>query len=524
MNLFLLPSVGHRSVEVVDDDGDEVTTVHEVSRAVSSTVIPWAPITDLSDSDRTAGSDELPALASVWTDERERLGDDASLVQFNERLAREWAIETGIIEHLYTLDRGTTQLLIEHGIDAALIAHDATDQPPELVAQMISDQHAAIEWLFDFVAARRTLTTSFVKELHALMTRHQRTATGVDQFGKTVEFELRHGEYKTWPNNPTRPDGVVHEYCPPLQVDAEMDRLISLHRQHVDEEVPPEIAAAWLHHRFAQIHPFQDGNGRIARSLASLVFLRSHWFPLVITRDERPQYIDCLEVADGGDLAPLVDLFAARQKKAFVGALGIAREVIKESERVDQVLSSIGDMFSRRDAVLAQEQLRAKDLAAGLQQAAHARFQQVAADLREQLGDDPRRHAFVDEAPPPDDRRNWHRAQVLEATRQFGYFAGFSDYSAWVRICIYTEGGRGEVLVSFHSIGRDYRGVIGAVMVFFRRSETEDGGRQTTDITVLGSEPFQVNYKENEPGIRARFTGWLERGLVEGLDAWRRTE
>jgi len=26
------------------------------------------------------------------------------------------------------------------------------------------------------------------------------------------------------------------------------------------EQCPPEIEAAWLHHRFTQIHPFQDGN------------------------------------------------------------------------------------------------------------------------------------------------------------------------------------------------------------------------------------------------------------------------
>jgi hypothetical protein len=79
-------------------------------------------------------------------------------------------------------------------------------------------------------------------------------------------------------------------------------------------------------------------------------------------------------------------------------------------------------------------------------------------------------------------------------------------------------------VLSFHSIGRDYHGVIGAVMVLFRRSETEDGARQATDIAVLGDEPFQVNYKEQETAVEARFSAWLERSLVEGLDAWRRTE
>lgn len=191
---------------------------------------PWVPITDLRPADLAAASDELPALASVWAEQRTLLGPDRALDEFNERLRREWAIETGVIERIYTLDRGTTQILIEHGIDAAFIAHGDTDQPPELVAAIIKDQYAAVEWLFDFVAARRELTTSFVREIHALMTRNQSTWTAVDQFGVAREVDLLHGEYKRWPNNPRRPDGTMHEYCPPVHVAAEMDRLVELHR------------------------------------------------------------------------------------------------------------------------------------------------------------------------------------------------------------------------------------------------------------------------------------------------------
>ena len=43
----------------------------------------------------------------------------------------------------------------------------------------------------------------------------------------------------------------------------------------------PEVEAAWLHHRFGQIHPFQDGNGRVARALATMIFLRAGFVPLV---------------------------------------------------------------------------------------------------------------------------------------------------------------------------------------------------------------------------------------------------
>jgi Fic family protein len=46
------------------------------------------------------------------------------------------------------------------------------------------------------------------------------------------------------------------------------------------------VQAAWLHHRFTQIHPFADGNGQVARAIASLVFIEAGWFPLILKRDE----------------------------------------------------------------------------------------------------------------------------------------------------------------------------------------------------------------------------------------------
>ena len=56
------------------------------------------------------------ALAAVWNEPRSRL---AGLAEFTERLNREWAIETGLIERLYALDRGVTELLVERGLNDA---------------------------------------------------------------------------------------------------------------------------------------------------------------------------------------------------------------------------------------------------------------------------------------------------------------------------------------------------------------------------------------------------------------------
>ena len=285
----------------------------------------WEPITEVGEGWRELTSPELPPLVNVWSEQRESLQDTESLNEFNERLAREWAIETGILEGLYTLDRGITRLLIEQGIDESLISHDATDGLPGKVAALIRDQKEAVDWLFEFVKSERPFSESFIKELHALITRSQETATGIDTYGRKVEIPLRRGEYKLRPNDPTRADGSVHVYCPPEQVTVEMERLIDYHNRCLAEGVAPEVLSAWVHHRFTQIHPFQDGNGRVARALASLVFLREGWFPLVVHRDQRAEYIDALEAADTGNLSPLVDMFAATQRTTFVNAFGIDR-------------------------------------------------------------------------------------------------------------------------------------------------------------------------------------------------------
>ena len=67
----------------------------------------------------------------------------------------------------------------------------------------------------------------------------------------------------------------------------------------------PIIKASWLHHRFTQIHPYQDGNGRVARALTTLTLLQSNLLPLVIDRGLRVEYIRALEVVDANDRCSL---------------------------------------------------------------------------------------------------------------------------------------------------------------------------------------------------------------------------
>ena len=131
----------------------------------------WRPIADYEIPPADLADKELRALSGVWAERKSNLRESAGNAKFMERLKREWAIETGLIERLYTLDRAITELLIEHGVDAALIPHHAADSP-ERVAAMITDQQDALESIFAFVRGERELSASYVKELHSLFTQN----------------------------------------------------------------------------------------------------------------------------------------------------------------------------------------------------------------------------------------------------------------------------------------------------------------------------------------------------------------
>lgn len=477
----------------------------------------WTEIRDYETPPAQLARAELRALAQVWREQRQQLAEGEAFRQFSERLKREWAIETGLIERLYTLDRGITQMLIEHGIKAALISHGSTPNP-DTAASMIEDHQQAVEGVFDFVKGNRTLSTGYVKELHALMTRHQETVEGVDAFGRETRVPLRRGDYKLRPNNPMRPDGTLHQYCPPEHVASEMDRLIAMHLGHQNQGVAPEVEAAWLHHRFTQIHPFQDGNGRIARALATLVFVREGWFPLVVRDRDRARYIDALEAADAGNLADLAEYFAGLQKDAFVSALSISEDVI-ESRRVDDAIESIGRRLARRRDSLVVEQESAKSVANHLCRLSRQRLDEVAEKLRETTQDVLEHAEFFADSAVDDGREHYYLHQVVETAKILDYFANTQTYRSWSRM-VMRNANRTELLIAFHGVGHEFRGVLACSATWFQRVETEDGRREPGPVTRVTDDVFQINYKESQEEAGERFLPWLENAILRSLELW----
>src|SRR4029077_10972801 len=74
----------------------------------------------------------------------------------------------------------------------------------------------------------------------------------------------------------------------------------------------PVVRAAYAHYGLAAIHPFADGNGRVARALASAYLYATSSIPLVVYLDQREEYLQALEAADAGSFSAFVNFIFER--------------------------------------------------------------------------------------------------------------------------------------------------------------------------------------------------------------------
>jgi hypothetical protein len=258
----------------------------------------------------------------------------------------------------------------------------------------------------------------------------------------------------------------------------------------------------------------------VARALSTLVFIKSGWFPLTITRDDREQYISALEIADQGDLAKLVNLFAALERQAFVNALSIAGDVY-HSQQVGQVIEAAREVFEKRQDELQLEWEQAKETAVLLRHIAASRFRQIASQLEHEIGPYSPQFTFhVDTEHNGGERGYYFRHQIVQTARKLGYFANTSIYAAWVRLVLRTNA-QAELLLSVHGIGHEYRGVLACSICFFRREEVDEGERELADLITISDRFFQINYRESPAQAETRFNAWLEASLIKGLEVWR---
>ncbi len=107
----------------------------------------------------------------------------------------------------------------------------------------------------------------------------------------------RAGQYR---HVPVFISGSSFAVAPVTEIPKRMRQLMQWYMAH-EGKLHPVVLAAELHKRFVYIHPFVDGNGRVARLLMNLALMRNDYNIAIIPAITRSEYVSSLEQSHSDD-------------------------------------------------------------------------------------------------------------------------------------------------------------------------------------------------------------------------------
>ncbi|MDX2063710.1 MAG: Fic family protein [Bacteroidia bacterium] len=230
----------------------------------------------------------------------------------------DWDYHSNAIEG-NSLTLGETRNLILNG----LTAHGK----PLRDHQEIKNHDEIVQWLEAFVRDEPEveLTQHLVRELHQRLLGEPYWVPAQTPEGAPTQKQIVPGRYKQAPNHVRTPTGEIHYYAAPEDVQPRMNELFEWLASG-SATLHPVERAALFHYRFVAIHPFDDGNGRMSRILMNLLLMRAGFVPAVVTKAQRPSYIEALEEADQtGSTDAFVGVIAAAAQRSLDIYLKAAR-------------------------------------------------------------------------------------------------------------------------------------------------------------------------------------------------------
>jgi Fic family protein len=263
---------------------------------------------------------ELQKLQPLSVENQQRL---------DKKFRLEWNYNSNHIEG-NTLTYGETELLL---------IFDLTKGNHELREyEEMKGHDVALKLVYDLVEDKeRNLNENFIRQLNKLLLVRPFFKEAITPDGQPTRREIKVGEYKSFPNSVRLQNGEIFHYPSPAETPALMGDLIEWYNSNTDDAV---IVAADLHYKFVCIHPFDDGNGRIARLLMNYHLLKNNLPPVVIKSEDKKNYLRALQEADAGDL----DSLRAYIAEKLVWSLELSIKAAK-GENIDE----LGDWDKKLD-------------------------------------------------------------------------------------------------------------------------------------------------------------------------------
>ncbi len=263
-----------------------------------------------------------------------------------QKLRLEWNYHSNHIEG-NTLTYGETVLLLLHG---QTHGNHTLREYEEMKAHDVGIAH-----LRSLAADRdRLIGPGDIRDLNRIILKEPYWKPTRTPDGQPSRAQVVPGEYKTLPNSVITATGEFFEYASPMEVPARTQALVDWLADALVEDEPPILKiAAKLHHDFVLIHPFDDGNGRVARMLVNYLFLRYGYPPIVVPTEEKSAYLTALRLADAGDLGPLAEFFAQHLERSLKLAIRAGRgENIEERSDVEKQV----ELFIRQQKAQARNE------------------------------------------------------------------------------------------------------------------------------------------------------------------------
>ena len=191
-----------------------------------------------------------------------------------------------------TLTYGQTEILLLDGkIIGEAEAKDVIEMTASNVVLRMMSEEANLKDI--------PLTQNFIRTLHKTLLREDYTVYKNLPGGQTASYTIHAGRYKTRPNSVITRYGDRFEYASPEETPALMADLVEWYNkaEQSGRFTPVELAALF-HYRYIRIHPFEDGNGRIARLMANYILAR-HGYPMIAVRSRKKnEYLEALHKTD----------------------------------------------------------------------------------------------------------------------------------------------------------------------------------------------------------------------------------
>ncbi len=181
----------------------------------------------------------------------------------------------------------------------------------------------------------RPLTETFIKQLNKLILVRPFWKAAITLDGQHTQREISIGEYKKTPNSVRLQNGEMFHFAMPEETAAKMGDLMDFYRTNsTNRETHALWLATMIHYKFVRIHPFDDGNGRVARLIMNYILLKNNFPPLIIKSADKKGYLKALHMADVGDFESFESYLAAQLIVSFERTLQAAKgEPIDEHER-----------------------------------------------------------------------------------------------------------------------------------------------------------------------------------------------